>query len=330
MRLAIVCSAHGFGHLGRQLSLAGFWRSQKINATFFTAVPVTTVQQWHPTASVVPWAVDVGLFQPDSLQEDLLQTRELLDRRCGDAQVDALAACLRDYDRVVVDIAPAGLEAARRADRPALAVGNFDWAWIYRHYPLLRDWADRFARWQAPHAALQLWPGPGLHGFTRVYPGGLLARRASRPWSGPGGGRTVLVCFGGFGLQQVDRWLPTIPGLQWILAPPMPALSRPDVSYVDDVPFPALVAGVDAVFTKPGYGILGECLRAGTPIVWAPRGAFPEAASLVAVLNARGDEPVGNDLAVALERRWSRPRPPPLEAPEQAIGQQILEWMLRQ
>lgn len=324
MRLAILCSAHGFGHLGRQLALGSFWETRGVEATWFTAVAPETVQQWLPSARIVPWAVDVGLFQPDSLREDVGQTLRLLEERCSERKMDALATRLREFDRVLVDIAPAGLEASRRAGRPALAVGNFDWAWIYRHYPEMGEWAERFAGWQAPHPALELWPGPGLSGFREVFPGGLLARRGAGRWEGLPGRRTVLVCFGGFGLREIDSWLPEIPGVTWVLAPPMPRLERPDCWYVDDVPFPALVAGVDAVFTKPGYGILGECLRAGTPIVWAKRGAFPEASSLETLLKERGDETVDEGIARALELRWSRPGPEALDAPEEQVGLKIL------
>jgi hypothetical protein len=326
MRLAIVCSAHGFGHLGRQLSLSDFWRSQRVDATFFTAVPSETVHSWQPTASVVRWTVDVGLSQPDSLQEDLEKTLILLEERCSDARIDALSKELRAFDRVLVDIAPAGLEAARRADRKALAVGNFDWAWIYRHYPQLHSWAERFSDWQAPHPALSLWPGPGLSGFLEVQEGGLLARRSENPWPGLPG-RTVLVCFGGFGLKQIDTLLPVLPGVTWVLAPPMPRLHRPDCIFVDDLAFPALIAGADAVFTKPGYGILGECLRAGTPMVWAPRGAFPEAPSLVEILRSRGDESIEDGISLALQKVWSRPRPAIVDAPESRIGAAILQML---
>ncbi len=312
MRIALVVSAHGYGHATRSLVLADALAELGHAITLFSAAPAAILGDRHP---IRPWVVDVGLRQPDSLREDLPGTLAALEERCAEAAIDALAAALSGFDRVGVDIAPAGLEAARRAGVPAVAVGNFDWAWIYRHYPALAGWAERFAAWQALHPAIALTPGPGPTGFHTVLPGGLLAR------SGPAvavAQTGVLVCFGGFGLDGLDALLPELPGVTWVLAPPMPRLDRPDIRYVDDVPFPSLVAGAAALLTKPGYGVLAEATVAGTPIVWVDRGAFPEAPFLEAALHARGDVKVAGAagalpsreaVAEAVEARLSRSRP---------------------
>ncbi len=323
MRVAIVCSAHGFGHVTRELVIAEALEARGAEVVLFTAAPAAIVG----ARPVVPWVADVGIAQRDSLTEDVDATLARLEEVASEARVDALAAALAGFDRVVVDVAPPALEAARRAGVPALAVGNFDWAWIYRHYPPLTGWAARFAAWQAPHPGLFLAPGPGMHGFASVEGFGIVGRRGPRDVGGaPRGGsapppheehveRTVLVCFGGFGLDGVDGWLPRMPGVTWIVAPPMPRIARPDVRYVDDVPFPALVAGADALLTKPGYGILAEATLAGTPIVWVERGTFPEAPHLEVAMRARGDVKVEGTgaaaVAAALVARWARPRPAP-------------------
>ncbi len=277
-------------------------------ATFFTAAPAELFRD-VPHARV-PWTVDVGIAQRDSLTEDPEETRRRVDVVITEAAIDRLAEALRGFDRAVVDIAPPGMEAARRAGVPALAVGNFDWTWIYRHYPGLTDVADRFAAWQRPHPGLALWPGPGLSGFASVERFGLVGRRAPPVRVAD---RAVLVCFGGFGLDGLDALLPRIDGITYVLAPPMRHLERDDVRWVGTTPFPALVAGADALLTKPGYGIFAEAALAGTPIVWVDRGVFPEAPFLETALAARGDIKAAalnpNALSVALRERLSRGRP---------------------
>jgi hypothetical protein len=316
-RVAVVCSAHGFGHLTRQLAVGAELRRRGVEPVFFTAAPASVVEEDLPGARRVEIAVDVGIVQRDSLTEDPDATVGRLEQRCSDAAIDALAERLRAFDRVVIDIAPPALEAARRARVPAVAVGNFDWAWIYAHYPPLRGWSERFHEWQAGSDALALSPGPGLSGFATVTDVGLLARW--RPPVRVTAGRSVVVCFGGFGLAGMEALLPRIPGVEWILAPPMPRLRRDDCRYVDGVPFPSLVSGADAVLTKPGYGIYGECAAAGTPIVWLDRGAFPEAPSIEAAMRARGDVKVPEvtpaAISDAVRTVLDRPRPSRIDAP---------------
>lgn len=296
MRLGLICSAHGFGHVGRQLATIERLLALGHDVVLFTAAPPELVAM--PRLRVIPWRVDVGIAQLDSLTEDLERTRvlwaEAVDR------VDALAAELAGLDAVLVDVAATGLEAARRAGVPALAVGNFDWAWIYEQYPELRDLAPQMRAWQAPHPGVSLGPGPGLTGFsktTRV--DSPLARRAA-PVRVVEEGAAVLVAFGGLGLRGLDAWLPQIPGVTWILTPPQSFIDRDDIQFVSDVPFPSLLAGADAVLTKPGYGVLSEAMLAGARLCWVDRGKFPEAPFLEAAMRARGDVKVVADVQGAV------------------------------
>ena len=316
MRLCVVSSAHGYGHATRDVVLGEALTRRGHEVTQLAAAPASVLGAAH---RVLPWVVDVGLVQPDSLAEDVDATATALAERCNDDAIDALAAELRAYDGVVVDIAPAAMEAARRAGVPCVAVGNFDWAWVYAHYPALLPWSARFAAWQAPHPAVQLVPGPPLTGFSIVAAGGLLAR--ARPAVRIVGADEVaiLVGFGGFGLPGLAEHLPTLPGVRWLFAPPMCAPDRADVRQVDDVPFSSILAGADVVLTKPGYGMYGETVRAGVRVVWLDRGRFPEAPWLEAAMCARGDvkvdgAPTAASLRAAVHASLARPRAPALPA----------------
>jgi hypothetical protein len=316
VRVALVCSAHGLGHVARQLALGRALVEEGADVTVVTAAPAAFVADTLPEAAVLPWVVDVGIAQRDSLHEDLAETRRRLDTVASEAAIDRLADALRDFDRVVADTAPTALEAARRAGVSVVAVGNFDWAWTYEAYPELADWATRFRAWQAPHTGLSLSPGPGLTGFAVTEEFGPLGRSAPPAGLPP---CSVLVSFGGFGLDAMDALLPEIPGVTWVAAAPTSLPARPDCRVVSGVPYPALVAGADAVFTKPGYGILVEAMLSGARLVWVDRGAFPEAAHLARAMAARRDRrvPVGPSdppafraaLAAAVRARLADPRP---------------------
>ena len=305
MRIAVLCSAHGFGHLTRQLAICEQLVQLGARPEVFTAAPGEVVHDYLPDLPVIPWTIDVGIAQSDSVTEDLPRTRQLLAQRCSEQAIQALVEALADFDLAVVDTAPPALEACRRRGLPCVAVGNFDWAWTYAHYPQLQDWSRRFARWQAPHRAIRLQPGPPLSHFSQVREVGLVAR--TRPAHRLPAG-SVLVSFGGFGLNDLGDLLPQLPGVTWVLSPPMQRLERPDVLWVEGVSYPALVAGADLVLTKPGYGILAEASAAGTPLAWIPRGAFPEAQFLVRALKARGDREIGDDLPEIVRQLRGAPR----------------------
>jgi len=303
LRVAQLCSAHGLGHLTRQLVLAEGLRAVGAVPVVYTAAPAVA-RAYQPWLRVEPWSIDVGIVQRDGLAEDIPATLTALDERCSDAAIDGLAAALEGYDLAVVDVAPVALEAARRAGIPAVAVGNFDWAWIYARTPGLEPWSERFAAWQAPHPAIQLEPGPGVFGFASVERWGVLGRQ--RPaWTPPWPERTALVALGP--AWQAQLALPTISGLRWLAEPPR------------GVPYPAIVAGMDLVLTKPGYGIYAECALAGTPIVWLRRPGFPEAPFLEAAMERRGDLAVDGTLARAVDERLARGRPAAVQGVHSAM-----------
>ena len=314
-RVAVVCSAHGYGHTGRMLALAPALRAAGLEPVLFTAAPADFVMGSAPGLPVEPCRADLGLVQPDALDVDLAATVAALPAFLDDRHVDALASRLAPFAAVVADTPPAALEAARRAGVPAVAVGNFDWAWIYGHFPALRAAADRFAAWQAPHPALALTPGPGLSSFHRVTPVGLLARTAPPVAPLPG---AVLVAMGGMGWADPAAHLPVLPGTTWLIPAPMPLPARPDCMRPPPLPFPALLGAVDVVLTRPGYSTLAEAMGAGARLVSVPRAGFPETPALEAAMRARGDTVLGPALpspaalAAAIAARRLAPRPAPV------------------
>ncbi len=315
-RVAVVCSAHGYGHTGRMLALAPALVARGLEPVLFTAAPASFTA--GRGVAVEPCVADLGMVQPDALSVDVEATRRALPPFLADAHIDALAARLAGFDLVIADTPPAALEAARRAGVPALAVGNFDWAWIYAQAPALAAAAARFAGWQAPHPALALAPGPGMHGFRTVEAVGLLARAAPPAAPLPG---AVLVAMGGMGWAGLGAGLPEIAGTTYLIPDPLPLPARADCARPPPLPFPALLGAVDAVLTKPGYGTLAEAMAAGARLISAPRSGFAETASLEAAMRARGDillAGTGPDaLRAALAAARALPRPAPV-APEAA------------
>ncbi len=346
--LAFVITAHGFGHAARQMevirALLGRWPAAR--AVVLAAAPEAIFHDYlaaEPAilarVEVVPWRADVGVVQRDGIALE----REATLAALADAWTDpdraelSLASRLAPLRPAIVigDIPPVAFGAAARLDVPSLAIGNFDWAFIYgwyaREHPAFGPFESLCLRWQAlATAAVHLDPGPPLTGFARVVEAAPVARRLlSDParvradLGIPPGDRAVLASFGGFGLAGADRRIPPIPGVTWVLAPPMDPLGRPDTRFAPDVPYLTLLAACDAVFTKPGYGIVCEAARHGTRLLYTDRGDFPEYPWLVRWLeaNAPAAHVASSDLGTprgaeairdALDRLFALPdrRPP--------------------
>ena len=103
----------------------------------------------------------------------------------------------------------------------------------------------------------------------------------------------MLLSFGGLGLELASA--PTLPGVSFVSTVGATAgsegprgcrsLTHAEMTAAG-VRYEDLVAACDAVLTKPGYGIVAECIANGTPMVYTSRGRFAEYPCLVAGLEA--------------------------------------------
>lgn len=358
-------SGHGFGHASRQIAIMRALRRQRPDVA--VGVRTSAPRQLFERALDFPFSfeaveLDTGVAQVDNLEVDVHASiaRAAAFHRTLDERVDAEARALDAgaADLVVGDVPPLACAAAARAGIPAVAVGNFTWDWIYAGYPetaalapgLVRTLAGAYAR------ASEAWRLP-LHGgfdaFETVVDVPLVARRSARE---PGAVRRrlglprdrvlALFAFGRYGIGNVD-WrevartarchvvFTASPHAARRTAPgpadgPFTTLDE-DALAGDGIAFEDLVAAVDVVVTKPGYGMIAECTANDTAMLYTSRGRFPEYEVLVAGLPAlaraafigRGDLFAGR-WGAHLERLLARPRPdPPAANGAQAVAEAL-------
>ena len=316
MRIAICPSAHGFGHTTRQLALGKALLRRGFQVHFFSHIP-HFVSSYLPDAGVSEAFLDVGLAQPDPVSIDVPKTKELLLERFSDAKINRLGDVLNTFDLVIADVPPSVLEACQRSNTPCVAVTNFDWSWTYRHFPELSQWQQTIARWQQPHLALHIAPGPPLSDFSQVIPVAPLAR-PYESFSFPQ--KRILLAFGGFESQKLIESLPQIDGFRYLLTPPNRPCDREDIDFCDNIPYQKLISGCWAILGKPGYGLITEAAQSGTPLFLIPRTIFPESSYLRPFSLQHGhiwldyaphDPEFKTTLAQAIQRTSSTPRNPP-------------------
>ncbi|AMY09799.1 hypothetical protein LuPra_03025 [Luteitalea pratensis] len=255
-------------------------------------VPVTIVEQ----------AVDSGAIQRDSLQLDVPAT--LASAAQFEAGADEAAVALarefraRHVQVAVCDAPPMPCTAAHLAGVPAVVLANFTWDWIFEDFiaehPAFAELPARLGvRYARADAAWRL-PMHGGFGTVRTvldFP--WIARRSRRGRAelrrliGAGDARPlVLISFGGYGVANMALAHHAGAPYRLVLsggAEHSPTDAPPDALHLDrerldalGLRYEDLVAAVDVVASKPGYGIVSECVANGAALLYTDRGRFRE------------------------------------------------------
>lgn len=307
---AILVTGHGFGHAVRSAEIARVLIARGMRVVVRTDAPrwlFPPGAEWLPSPG---WPLDVGVAQRDSLQLDVDETRRRWQAFAADfdqrvpVEADLLRAA--GADLALGDVPPLGFAAAHQAGIPSVAVTNFAWDWIYGAWP---DFEGPIARIQEAYSHADSLLRLPLHAvgpdafpaFRRVHDVPFVARTAAIPRDAmrarlglPASACVVLLSFGGFDTADLDLGaLAAWPEYLFVLTPPADAayptlpvnvrlLSREQIDYA------SVVGAADAVVTKPGYGIVVDCLVNRVPVLYTDRGPFREYPLL-----ARGLETLG-------------------------------------
>ena len=240
---------------------------------------------------------------------------------------------------VLGDIPPLAFAAAAEAGVPSIALGNFSWDWIYRHLaarqPALSAGATHAAEAYARAELLLRLPFAGdLSAFRRIEDVPLVARvpvvdkAKARLRLGLDSRPVVLLSFGGVGmpglepaaLGRLDPYVCLLTGPAGDGgAPNVRRLAAEDLAAAG-LGYPDLVGAADVVVSKPGYGIVTDCIGARTRLVYTDRGDFPEYPILVSemprylpvVFASNADVRAGRlDEALRQVMTLAFPEPPP-------------------
>ena len=299
--IAYYVTAHGYGHGVRSCDILGALLAAHpaLKVTVTTDLPESFLRSRLPFVdgrlAVRPGAFDVGMVQKDSIRVDVAATLdealELLVER--EKLIDYEAEMLRGEgaDLVVVDIPSIPLEAAAEAGVPAVAVGNFSWDWIYEPFaardprwrPVVRMFADGYRQ---AKQLLKLPFSPAMSTFPKqveipllAKPGRFRREELARQSGADPAKRWILLSFTSLdwdaaALRAVEKLgdfeFFTVMPLAWDGLANVHAVDRQAIGFAD------VLASCDAVVTKPGYGILSDCVANAKPIVYAEREDFIE------------------------------------------------------
>jgi UDP:flavonoid glycosyltransferase YjiC (YdhE family) len=308
--VVLAVSGHGYGHAVRCAEVARELLDRGARVLLRSEAPSWLFPEGVELVESPGCPIDIGVVQHDGLELDVDATRECwrafantFDERVA-READLLEAARADV--LLADVPPLALSAARTAGIPGIAMTNFSWDWIYAAWPDFLSIVEHIRRAYRQSDLLLRLPlhstsADAFAAFRRIKDVPMVARRAQqaraviREQLGVSNTATlVLLSFGGFDARGLDLdALAKARRYTFVLTPPLSEsitseadnLRRLDMQPVDYV---SLLAACDAVVTKPGYGIVADCLANRVPILYTDRGPFREYDVLVDAMHRLG------------------------------------------
>lgn len=340
-------SAHGFGHAAQVVPVLNALgrKVPGLRTILRTTVPASFFQN----RLAIPWELsptqqDIGCIQQGPLTIDVEATwREharfhaTWDDRVQ-AEVDAMHQARPDL--ILADTPYLAIAAGAGAGLPTVALVSFTWDLVLAELSASSEIDGQTLIRAIRHAyacadcALRIRPSPAMDIFQQLVDIGPIsepapsAREALSALLGLSPDeRTVLIGFGGIPLGSLPLTnSEPLKGYRFLFDGPVPPNSTTFVS-TQSLPFPfkTLLASVDIIMSKPGYGTLVEAVALHTPLVYVRRYNFADEQPLVDYLHqyGRGVELSGADFAAG---RWDpalstvRDLPAPPVPPPTASG----------
>jgi hypothetical protein len=343
--LFVDISGHGFGHLAQAAPvLNALCAAQSdLHLTIRSALPRERLaQRIAGDFTHIHSASDFGFVMLNALDIDLAASA----RRYREFHADWPLRVLRETeflarlapDVVLADIAYLPLAGAAALGIPAVALCSLNWADLVDQYFHREDWfasahKQMLSAYRSANFFLRLTPGmpmPDLPNQVIVGPVAAepdldrdeVAHRLGLPIDC----RWVLVALGGFDFPlPMEDW-PDHEDVLWL---------RHEDFAGYDLPFNDLLASVDAVITKPGYGTFVEAAVHGVPALYLRRPEWPEEPCLVDWLRLHGrageitrEQAQRGDLLPTLEALWALPAPPrPMPTGVVQITEALLDFL---
>lgn len=336
MHLLVDISAHGLGHLAQTAPVLDALASRvpDLRLTVRSALPHRQLASRIVTRfEHVPEARDFGFVMHNAVDIDLAASAQRYREFHADwpQRVAAEGAWLSRHriDALLSNVAYLPLAAAVEARIPAAGLCSLNWADLFTSYFGSEPWAGKIhaemlAAYNASLAFLRVTPGLPMADLLHrhdIAPIAKLGRRdrahVARLLGLKQDERWILLAMGGMEFRlPVEDW-PQTTGLNW-LVPKEWNIRRDDVRSVAQagLDFSDLLASVDAVVTKPGYGTFVEAACSGIPILYLQRDDWPETCHFAAWLGAHAragmlarERMLPGDFIGALERLWQAPAP---------------------
>ena len=303
-------SGHGYGHAAQVVPVLN--ELGRLIPNLKTILRSTVPATFFRDRLTIPWEFrsvqqDVGCIQHGPLEIDVpatwaahVQFHAGWEQRLADEVAGIRVA---SPDIILADTPYLAVAAGKETGVPVVVLANF--TWIEALQPFADPTQPRYQalletmRQSYGHAklALRVAPGLPLSTFAKVVDIGPIAERGQshreelRTNLGiHNSEQLVLLAFGGIPLETLP-WekMEQMRGYHFIVNTP-PNRPSPSIHVNSTIPhsFSTLMASVDLIMTKPGYGTIVEAVALGMPVVYVRRYNFADEAPLVEFLHQYG------------------------------------------
>ncbi len=318
-------SGHGYGHAAQVAPVLNALGRLVPN---LTAILRTTVPAgFFEPRLTIPWTLsvaqqDVGCIQDGPLKIDVPGTWAAHRTLHADwkKMVEAEADLIRAADPACLlsDISHLAIAAGAATGIPTIGMCSLSWDLVLEPFvgPSAGEQAEIIRQICGAYAQadcfLRVAPGLPVKAFRKVFDIGPIAEpaepqtvRLREAIGAEASDRIVFVGFGGIALrglpfESMERMRP----YRFLVDGHVPqGLTRVASLAAVGMPFKQVLASVDMILTKPGYGTIVEAVALGTPVVYVRRYNFADEQSLVDYLHRYG-RGVELSLPDFLDGRW--------------------------
>jgi L-arabinokinase len=293
MNIVYYITGHGYGHAVRSIEIIKKLLDQDHSCTVHIR---TKAPQW--LFSVLPKErttyqeviLDYGVLQKNSYKVDkpatLQANLDLIARAPSLVKSERLKLESLKPDIVVSDITPLAFEIAEQLSVPSVAVGNFSWDWIYTpfldEYPAFEPVIEFIQRHYAKAKHLYRLPFYGdMSAFPNIIDVPLVCRRSDAHAQSIKNRLGIekeifLIALRENDLTHVNWNNVSLPeelvGLATFRVPHPQFKQIKEGEYF----FQDLVKTAKIALSKPGYGIVSDCIANQTRLLYIPRNDFAE------------------------------------------------------
>lgn len=311
-RINVAISAHGYGHLTQAAAVlqALSQRLKKMELRIQCELEKDIIAQrlGFDDFEHEPVVMDIGLIQPDPLHVDITASyRAYAAFHDGfHERVEQHALSLKNWgaDLVLSDISYLALAAAERAEIDGIGLASLSWDHIVRAYFDINDesvqqWYRQTCKAYAS-ATLALLPEPALPNdcFKQVQPIPPVFIAGAKD-------KTIRKALGIKANDTRPLVFCSLGGITSTKIPIDAMLAQRDFHWLVNQgyaaqgdhmhgleslahwPYRNIIASVDAVISKPGYGMAVEVAAHGLPFIYTCRGHFPDEPVIAAWLKQR-------------------------------------------